>query len=167
VQECVSELDISFSGTTTDSGVAETVPIDSPAAPVTDPIETSPVSPPFLSRLMSRVRNHAVALATVLLICIPGYFLLDRLFDPPSLKTENEKTVQEIVRILESQPQRQDSALFSERAFGHEMGDESGSRDSIAEQPLSSRPDIDPAAIRKKIEVPATKRIENPEGLNF
>jgi hypothetical protein len=135
VQECVSELDISFSGTTSGSGAMENVTEDVPGVHEADSIETNSASLLFFPGLRSRMRNFAVALATILLICIPGYFLLDRFFDPPSPKSENEQTVQEIVRILESQPERQDPAVFSDREFGHEMGEESDIRDPIEEQP--------------------------------
>jgi hypothetical protein len=166
VQECVNELNATLLSPPPHPGVEEPITVDHAATPEAEPIETLPVSSPFTSDRPSRLRYFSVALMTVLLIFAAGYSLISRFFDLPADEAENEAAVTEIVQALESPPEGQDSALFSERLFGHEMGDESDRDDTAAGQLSVDANDVDPTTIRKKIEVPAADTIESPKELN-
>jgi hypothetical protein len=163
VQECVSELNISFFSATGDSGIAEAVEEDLSEDREAASIETNPAKPSISSGHLPKMKNFIVALVTVLLICIPGYFLLNRIFHPPSPENANDQAVQEMVHILESPPERQDPAVISERAFGHEMGGEPDSYDPIAEERTAEDAfDSDPTVTRETVEVPAAATQPKP-----
>ena len=167
VGECISDLNISLFCETGVSGDEETPTEDYADVYEALSIDTGPARSSFFSNGLSWIRNFCVVFATVMLIFFAGYSLWGRLFDLPSSEVDNEQAVQEMVRVLDLQTERQVSEFASERAFGHEMGNGPGIHDSAEERSSADPLDTDPADIRKKIEVPATVKIKNSEGLNF
>ena len=167
VRECVSDLDISLFSETEESGDEETPTEEYAKVYEALSIETSPARSSFVSSGLPRIRNFGVVLATVLIMLLAGHYFWDHLFGPPTSEADKAEALQEMVRVLEMQPEPQNSEFVSERAFGHEMGHEPGVLDP-AEDRLSADPlDFDPSVTRKKFEVPATDKIKNPEGSTF
>ena len=165
IQECVNELSITFFEKDTDSDPEESVAADSGAEQATAPIEIRPEDLSLSSNRLSRMKHCGIAIATVLLLCIGGYSFRGLLFGPQSPGTTNEQEVQNMVHVLESQPDENGSDLINERSFGHEMGDESDKLNLSGERPPQAT-EYDQLTMRKNIEVPATDKIDSPEGLS-